>query len=373
MPVEQADSEVFPMSGQQTDWKQALYGYVNAINEAALHADSRLLREAIPDRRYRERLNERVLLAARRDEQQGMRTTRSEMRVRIERSQVLRGEAAADLSIHLVRVVEQRNQYWSEERVEKERVRFVRSGQAWRLDAVKEIPGERPASDEPLETDDYQDAWGGEKQPAVPSAPYLNPAALSAAKTRVYAGHYPRSDDWGDYAGRSRGLPYRREAAVAYAERWWNEPNQAYENFEVNCTNYVSQCVYAGGAPMNYTGRRSSGWWYKGYANKEEQWSFSWAVAGALQRHLGDPRAYGLRAQTVSEPQQLKLGDVICYDWDGNGRVGHSTIVTAFTPDGMPLVNANTVSSRHRYWDYKDSYAWTDNTRYHFYHIADEF
>ena len=66
-------------------------------------------------------------------------------------------------------------------------------------------------------------------------------------------------------------------------------------------------------------------------------------------------------------------GDVIVYDWDGDGAFQHSTIVTAFDAGGKPLVNAHTVSSRHRYWDYRDSYAWNDNTEYRFYHIPDYF
>jgi len=34
-------------------------------------------------------------------------------------------------------------------------------------------------------------------------------------------------------------------------------------------------------------------------------------------------------------------------------------------------VNAHTISSRHRYWEYKDSPAWTKDTRYRFLHIPD--
>ncbi|MMZ62195.1 putative amidase domain protein [compost metagenome] len=76
-------------------------------------------------------------------------------------------------------------------------------------------------------------------------------------------------------------------------------------------------------------------------------------------------------AVPVERPEQLMLGDVISYDWDGDGTFQHSTIVTAFDAGGMPLVNAHTVNARHRYWDYRDSYAWTDRTVYRFYHIAD--
>jgi hypothetical protein len=80
-----------------------------------------------------------------------------------------------------------------------------------------------------------------------------------------------------------------------------------------------------------------------------------------------------MRGTMVESADQLQLGDVILYDWNGDYRFQHSTIVTAFDVDGMPLVNANTVASRHRYWDYKDSYAWTEKTRYRLFHLADQF
>jgi hypothetical protein len=63
---------------------------------------------------------------------------------------------------------------------------------------------------------------------------------------------------------------------------------------------------------------------------------------------------------------------VISYDWDGNGHFQHSTIVAAVDARGMPLVNAHTTESYHRYWDYRDSYAWTERTAYRFFHIPDE-
>src|SRR5690606_38059004 len=58
-----------------------------------------------------------------------------------------------------------------------------------------------------------------------------------------------------------------------------------------------------------------------------------------------------------------------CYDWDGDGRWDHNTIVMPKDPAGMLLVNAHTVISRHRYWIYLDSHAWTPNTPYSFYGI----
>lgn len=120
---------------------------------------------------------------------------------------------------------------------------------------------------------------------------------------------------------------------------------------------------------MIYTDKRDKGWWYRGETN-EEQWSFSWSVSHSLQWFLTTSKS-NLRADLVQSAEQLAIGDVIIYDWDGNSQYQHSTIVTAKDVNGMPLVNAHTANSRHRYWDYRDSYAWSAKTKYRFFHIHD--
>ncbi|WP_042455086.1 amidase domain-containing protein [Neobacillus dielmonensis] len=167
--------------------------------------------------------------------------------------------------------------------------------------------------------------------------------------------------DWGERLS----YAYNRLKAVQYAERWWNTPNPAYKKFENNCTNYISQCLTAGGAPMRGQPNRSNGWWYN-HAN----WSYSWAVAHTLRVYLNQSQV-GLRAKEVSSPDQLLLGDVICYDFEGDGRFNHNTIVTGKDAYGMPLVNANTYNSRMRYWSYEDSSAYTPNIKYKFFSIID--
>lgn len=159
---------------------------------------------------------------------------------------------------------------------------------------------------------------------------------------------------------------YDRLKAVQYAERWWNEYNPAYQEFENNCTNYISQCLHAGGGPMRGAPNRSKGWWYSG-----KSWSYSWSVAHALYLYLKNS-TIGLRAKEVSSPEELMLGDIICYDFEGDGRFNHNTIVTAKDIKGMPLVNANTTDSRLRYWSYEDSTAYTSNIQYRFFHIVDD-
>ncbi|MGV3487204.1 MAG: amidase domain-containing protein [Tuberibacillus sp.] len=159
------------------------------------------------------------------------------------------------------------------------------------------------------------------------------------------------------------GYLYDRLAAVKYADRWWNAANPEYMTFEVDCTNYVSQCLYAGGAPMTGRYNQHSGWWYAG-----KTWSLSWTVAHSLRWYLSSDKN-GLQAVEVDRPEKLQPGDVICYDFEGDNRFDHSTFVTAKDAYGMPLVNAHTTNSRHRYWSYEDSSAYTDNIQYKFYHI----
>ena len=69
-------------------------------------------------------------------------------------------------------------------------------------------------------------------------------------------------------------MEYNREKAVEYAHKWAFERNPAYYNFEGiggDCTNFISQCIHAGGAPMNYT--KDVGWYYSSPNNRSAAWS----------------------------------------------------------------------------------------------------
>lgn len=169
-----------------------------------------------------------------------------------------------------------------------------------------------------------------------------------------------------------QGNRYRRDLAVRYAEAWWNSHNPQFRAFELDCTNYVSQCLYAGGAPMTGMGNRERGWWYKGSGGESDSWSYSWAVAHSLRWYLATS-TQGLRAEERARAEDLEPGDVICYDFDGDGRWQHNAIVVAFDSAGQPLVNAHTANVRHKYWDYSHSYAYTEKIAYKFFHIADTF
>lgn len=68
--------------------------------------------------------------------------------------------------------------------------------------------------------------------------------------------------------------PYNREAAVAYAHRWAYHRNPDFYNFDElggDCTNFASQCLYAGTGVMNYT--PTFGWYYINVNNRAPAWT----------------------------------------------------------------------------------------------------
>ncbi len=158
-------------------------------------------------------------------------------------------------------------------------------------------------------------------------------------------------------------LHYDRLEAVRYADKWWNSYNPAYPRFAVDCTNYISQCLRAGGAPIRGMPSRLKGWWYA-----QNQWSLSWSVAHSFYWYLQESQE-GLCGNKLNSERELSLGDVICYDFQGDGRWDHTTIVVGKDASGNPYVNAHTDNSQFRYWEYKDSAAWTPNINYAFFQI----
>ncbi|EFM10270.1 conserved hypothetical protein [Paenibacillus curdlanolyticus YK9] len=359
VPQQRQSLQLQPQQPVAEGWKTGVHAYIHCFNQAEVDQHSSVFEGLVADRDHLLRLDSRLERLRERELLRGVLSSRSETKAEIVRVNESVSETTVLLKLRIKRIMEQKSRSYTEERFEHERIWLAREGGSWAITRIEPVVSERRprfgTSELSLLSEEGSDLSDGSQRKArPPSAPFLNYDILPEIKHRAKQ-------------------IYRRDLVAAYADRWWNEPNPAYENFEVNCTNYVSQCIFAGHAPMNYTGKRESGWWYQGRSGGREMWSYSWAVANALQSNLASGRNSGMRATVVESADQLQLGDVILYDWNGDYRFQHSTVVTAFDADGMPLVNANTVASRHRYWDYKDSYAWTERTRYRLYHIADQF
>jgi len=336
------------------DWKTLLYEYAHSRNRMEADYDPAVLGPLMDDSLYSRLLQDKLVRLKDQHRERSLTPVNREIRLRILNVRPVQGGMLADIRLHSRFLYRIQGTDHLEERIEKECVFLSAGRKEWGIAGIEPDLRER--------LDDAHSFASG----VPPARTSASAAFFSAAYSQPQLMPNPRAE-------LRKASAYDRQGAAAYADRYWESANPAYVEFEVDCSSYVSQCIFAGGAPMNYTDRRDSGWWYSGMSGSRENWSYSWAVADSLRRYLSAGRSHGLRAKVAGSAQELEPGDVISYCWKGDGRFGHSTVVAAKDKNGMPLVNAHTVSSKHRYWDYRDSYAWTENTKYLFFHIADLF
>ncbi|UJF32800.1 amidase domain-containing protein [Paenibacillus hexagrammi] len=332
-------------------WKTAVYHYVHAKNQAELLGSAEPISPYMKDDGYLQIQQRRLEQMSGSCKTRGAQALRSETKLRFTRVKTTEHGVIAEIEMRRQLHYQIGTATYTEERIEPERLLLDTYEGKWLVRSAEALGRERGTSIKHGAFPTIAEA--GDQPQRSPSLPFLNHSILNSTESL------------------SRKIRYDREKAVAYAETWWNRSNPRFMEFEVDCTNYVSQCLFAGGAPMDYTGKRDSGWWFSGKQGSQELWSFSWAVAHSLQSFVTRSRR-GLHGVEVTEPWELQPGDMISYDWDGDGRFQHNAIVTARDVNGMPLVNAHTYNSRNRYWDYRDSPAWTERTRYVFVRIADD-
>lgn len=97
------------------------------------------------------------------------------------------------------------------------------------------------------------------------------------------------------------------EAAVEYARRWAHGRNGAYYDFTPlggDCTNFISQCIYASGAVMNYT--TDLGWYYISQYDRSAAWTGVEYFANFMLNNDG-VGPFGI----LIEPDELQMGDVV--------------------------------------------------------------
>lgn len=319
-------------------WNTILYEYVRCRNQMEADLLIERLEPLLADSGYLQLQQKRLERLEASYIGRNSKPLNRESRARFIRIQERDYKVIVDLEI---RSKLERQRLPQEERIEKERITLTSQHEKWIITHI-EIKNSESSSLLPV----------NDQIKLNKSIPYLNQ-------------HY-----FANTLSTDRSILYDRQKAQLYADTWWDKNNPQYLGFDVDCSNFVSQCLFAGGASMNYTGKRETGWWYKGRINNQEQWSFSWSVAHSLQSYLSYSKS-GLRANVVDRADQLTIGDVIVYDWDGDAKFQHSVIVSAMDSQGQPLVNAHTTNSKHRFWDYRDSHAWSEKTQYRFLHILD--
>lgn len=122
-------------------------------------------------------------------------------------------------------------------------------------------------------------------------------------------------------------MSYNRQKVFEYAKRWAYSRNPKYYNYDTvggDCTNFISQCIFAGLGEMNYD--KSNGWYYISGNNK----SPSWTGVEFLYNFLISNKGAGPKGRKTTI-DKLNVGDLIQLNLEGN-RFGHSLIVVQSSP-----------------------------------------
>lgn len=153
-------------------------------------------------------------------------------------------------------------------------------------------------------------------------------------------------------------MAYDRVDAVNYAHKWAYTRNPRFYNFEDiggDCTNFISQCIYAGCHVMNY--RPELGWYYNSPKSRSAAWSGVQFLYNFIISNKGDG-PYGHEA----ELKDARPGDVIQLSFDGvkfthslfvvsTGNtpvIGNSTDVEANSKPGSILVATHSFDADNR-------------------------
>lgn len=119
-----------------------------------------------------------------------------------------------------------------------------------------------------------------------------------------------------------RKLEYNRQNALEYAKKWAFSRNPKYYNFDPvggDCTNFISQCIFAGSNTMNYT--KNTGWYYINGNNK----SPSWTGVEFLYKFLVNNKSVGPYGKEVNS-KEIELGDIAQLSFGGQ-KFEHTLVI----------------------------------------------
>ena len=133
-----------------------------------------------------------------------------------------------------------------------------------------------------------------------------------------------------------REIIYNRNLCLEYAKRYAYIRNPRYYNFDKiggNCTNYASQCLFAGLPIMNYA---PLGWYYNSASDRSPSWTSVESFCDFITTNTG-VGPYG----KIVELNKIEIGDFI--QLATNGDYFHTLVITDLS-DGVKVCS-NTIDS----------------------------
>lgn len=131
---------------------------------------------------------------------------------------------------------------------------------------------------------------------------------------------------------------YNRELAIDYARKWAFSRNPKYYNFDGlggDCTNFISQCIFAGCNVMNFT--PLLGWYYNSLSDRAP----AWTGVNEFFKFIVSNKGVGPFAEQTFYAS-IMIGDVI--QLYKQGKFYHSVLVTSIT-NGEILTASHTRDS----------------------------
>lgn len=117
---------------------------------------------------------------------------------------------------------------------------------------------------------------------------------------------------------------YDRAKAVEYARKWALSANPDFYHFGGiggDCTNFISQCLLAGGCEMNFA--YPYGWYYNSSYDRSPSWTSVSELCKFLLRTGGGNGPLG----KIVKLEDLEIGDLIQLRQNGT-HFNHSLIVS---------------------------------------------
>lgn len=201
------------------------------------------------------------------------------------------------------------------------------------------------------------------RTPGVPTCNELD--SLHSGEVEKFAKQLEADSD--------RTTKYDGEKAARWAVENYNHPKQ--RRFEYNCTWFASQALWEGGLPKSDIWTDISPLWKRKIPNPIRHGFRGVTLEARSVQHFQDymSKSWEVEKHEINDWSdnslggKVRVGDVITYDYSGDGEVDHAAIVTQLTDEGYPKVtevNDSGTKKPNRFWSWslnkntwiKDSY-----------------
>lgn len=178
---------------------------------------------------------------------------------------------------------------------------------------------------EPVETDSFIDMIrSGDVEPAA----YSMYSAYDPFAAVTYSDKYV----------------YHKAAGGTVYEQYYNSAYPNYNASGGDCTNYTSQCIYAGGMPMvKGTAYGRDGWFFTSASNRSGTWTFAPYLRDWMAEHRG-------KLVTASD-DTVYIGSPVFYN------DSHATFCVGRNSAGVPIINSHNKDWYHAKWNYYNAAA----------------